>query len=66
MRKPAVLFVCLGNICRSPMAEGAFQLAAEQALARRAVQLENAFPTGPDAARFRMLFDIVHAIDRKG
>ncbi len=31
MREPAVLFVCLGNICRSPMAEGAFRLAAEQA-----------------------------------
>ena len=27
----AVLFVCLGNICRSPMAEGAFRKAAEQA-----------------------------------
>ena len=26
--KPAVLFVCLGNICRSPMAEGAFRAAA--------------------------------------
>lgn len=31
MRKPAVLFVCLGNICRSPMAEGAFRAAAEAA-----------------------------------
>ena len=29
--KPAVLFVCLGNICRSPMAEGAFRKAAEKA-----------------------------------
>jgi protein-tyrosine phosphatase len=27
-RKLAVLFVCLGNICRSPMAEGAFRAAA--------------------------------------
>ncbi|WP_034953800.1 arsenate reductase/protein-tyrosine-phosphatase family protein [Erythrobacter sp. Dej080120_24] len=26
--KPAVLFVCLGNICRSPMAEGALKSAA--------------------------------------
>ena len=26
-----VLFVCMGNICRSPMAEGAFRAAAEQA-----------------------------------
>ena len=29
--KPSVLFVCLGNICRSPMAEGAFRAAAEKA-----------------------------------
>jgi protein-tyrosine phosphatase len=28
--KPAVLFVCLGNICRSPMAEGAFRKAAAE------------------------------------
>ena len=36
--KPAasVLFVCLGNICRSPMAEGVFRAAADRAgLARR-------------------------------
>ncbi|WP_417459737.1 low molecular weight protein-tyrosine-phosphatase [Kordiimonas sp.] len=26
-----VLFVCMGNICRSPMAEGAFRAAAEKA-----------------------------------
>ena len=26
--KPAVLFVCLGNICRSPLAEGAFKAEA--------------------------------------
>lgn len=29
--RPAVLFVCLGNICRSPLAEAAFRRAAEQA-----------------------------------
>ncbi len=28
---PSILFVCLGNICRSPMAEGAMRAAAEQA-----------------------------------
>jgi protein-tyrosine phosphatase len=28
--KVSVLFVCLGNICRSPMAEGAFRAAAHQ------------------------------------
>jgi hypothetical protein len=27
-RKPAVLFVCLGNICRSPLAEAAFSAEA--------------------------------------
>lgn len=30
-RKPAVLFVCLGNICRSPLAEAAFRKAAAEA-----------------------------------
>lgn len=28
---PSVLFVCLGNICRSPLAEAAFRDAAERA-----------------------------------
>ena len=31
MRNPAVLFVCLGNICRSPLAEAAFRDAAKRA-----------------------------------
>ena len=30
-RPPRVLFVCLGNICRSPLAEGALRAAAAQA-----------------------------------
>ena len=30
-RKPAILFVCLGNICRSPLAEAAFRKAADEA-----------------------------------
>jgi protein-tyrosine phosphatase len=29
--RPAVLFVCLGNICRSPLAEGAFRRVAGDA-----------------------------------
>ena len=29
-RKPAILFVCLGNICRSSLAEAAFRWEAEQ------------------------------------
>lgn len=28
--KPAVLFVCLGNICRSPLAEAALRVVAER------------------------------------
>ena len=31
MAKTKVLFVCLGNICRSPLAEAAFRKAAEEA-----------------------------------
>ncbi|MDD3799353.1 MAG: low molecular weight phosphotyrosine protein phosphatase [Novosphingobium sp.] len=31
LEKPAILFVCLGNICRSPLAEAAFRKAAQQA-----------------------------------
>ncbi|MBD2842032.1 low molecular weight protein-tyrosine-phosphatase [Erythrobacter rubeus] len=31
MPKPALLFVCLGNICRSPLAEGAMRRAASDA-----------------------------------
>ena len=30
MSRPAVLFVCLGNICRSPLAEAAFRQEAER------------------------------------
>jgi len=31
LQHPAVLFVCLGNICRSPLAQAAFEHAAERA-----------------------------------
>ena len=31
MTRPALLFVCLGNICRSPLAEAAFRAAAARA-----------------------------------
>ncbi|KRW94891.1 low molecular weight protein-tyrosine-phosphatase [Paracoccus sp. MKU1] len=34
MPLPSVLFVCLGNICRSPLAEAALRAAAERAGAR--------------------------------
>ena len=36
MPRPAVLFVCLGNICRSPLAEAAFR----QEVARRGLEVE--------------------------
>ncbi len=31
LAKPVILFVCLGNICRSPLAEAAFRKAAAEA-----------------------------------
>jgi len=31
MKSPSLLFVCLGNICRSPLAEAAFRVEAERA-----------------------------------
>ncbi|CAN5316293.1 low molecular weight protein-tyrosine-phosphatase [soil metagenome] len=31
IQRPAILFVCLGNICRSPLAEAAFRARAEAA-----------------------------------
>ncbi|WP_029909104.1 low molecular weight protein-tyrosine-phosphatase [Caulobacter sp. UNC358MFTsu5.1] len=36
MPRPAVLFVCLGNICRSPLAEAAFRREVE----RRGLEVE--------------------------
>jgi protein-tyrosine phosphatase len=39
-KTPAVLFVCLGNICRSPLAEAAFR--AETARLRYAVEIDSA------------------------
>jgi protein-tyrosine phosphatase len=30
-QRPAILFVCLGNICRSPLAEAAFRARADKA-----------------------------------
>jgi protein-tyrosine phosphatase len=41
---PAVLFVCLGNICRSPLAEAAFR--AEAARAGLAVTVDSAGTAG--------------------
>ena len=40
MSQPSVLFVCLGNICRSPLAEAAFR--AEAVAAGLAVSIDSA------------------------
>lgn len=37
-----VLFVCLGNICRSPLAEGVFRAKVEAAGLDRAIQIDSA------------------------
>ena len=37
--KPSVLFVCLGNICRSPLAEAAFRAAFMVLLGGQALAL---------------------------
>ena len=38
----SVLFVCLGNICRSPTAEGVFRAAADRAGAGQRIQIDSA------------------------
>ncbi len=64
MRRLAVLFVCLGNICRSPLAEAAFR--AEAARAGLDVLVDSAgtadyhigIPPDPRAIRTAALFGI--------
>jgi len=41
-RKVGVLFVCMGNICRSPTAEGVFRVAAERAGLARSMHIDSA------------------------
>ena len=41
-----ILFVCLGNICRSPMTEGVFRRELEQRGLRELVEIDSA-GTGP-------------------
>lgn len=38
----AILFVCLGNICRSPLAEGAFRAVAEERGLADALEIDSA------------------------
>ncbi len=40
--KVKLLFVCMGNICRSPLAEGVFRQAAEQAGVVDSIQIDSA------------------------
>jgi len=42
MSKKTVLFVCMGNICRSPMAEGMFRKAVREAGLEDAVEIDSA------------------------
>jgi len=42
MAKHRLLFVCLGNICRSPMAEGVFRRVAEEAGAAHLFEIDSA------------------------
>ena len=42
MAKHRLLFVCLGNICRSPMAEGVFRRVAEEAGAAHLFEINSA------------------------
>ena len=42
MRKPAILFFCLGNICRSPVAEGIFLSLLKDSGLEHAVEVDSA------------------------
>jgi low molecular weight protein-tyrosine phosphatase len=69
-RKPpvSVLFVCMGNICRSPIAEGVFRRRVEEAGLTRLIAIDSAGTHGyhlgakPDpraqAAAARRLYDL--------
>ena len=46
MLKTKVLFVCLGNICRSPMAEGTFRSAVEKAGLSAQFEIDSAGTSG--------------------
>ena len=42
MSKPSVLFVCMGNICRSPTAEGVFRHIVQQAGLGDRIEIDSA------------------------
>ena len=61
MPKAALLFVCLGNICRSPLAEGAMRAAAERAgLDIEISRLKGRQLSQADFARFTHIFAMDH------
>jgi protein-tyrosine phosphatase len=68
MKKPAVLFVCLGNICRSPLAEAAFR--AEAARAGLDVDVDSAgvgdWHTGEAPDRRAQAVALRHGVDISG
>lgn len=71
----SVLFVCMGNICRSPMAEGAFRAAVDRAELENQFEIDSAGTIGyhagaaPDpraqAAAVKRDVDISHQKSRK-
>ncbi len=42
MKKTSILFVCMGNICRSPTAEGVFRVRAERAGLAQGLHIDSA------------------------
>lgn len=65
---PAILFVCLGNICRSPLAEAAFRRVAEEL--ELAVEIDSAgtgdWHVGKPPDRRAMALAARHGIDIGG
>lgn len=70
-----ILFVCMGNICRSPTAEGVFRSFAESALSEQILKIDSAGTIGYHAgenadlraisAAARRNYDISNIISRK-
>lgn len=59
-----VLFVCLGNICRSPTAEGVFRARAEQAGLAGRLRIDSAGTAGWHAGKPPDPRTVKHALER--